>query len=251
MFDNEAATKKFSRRTRIIGSAAGVATALIAVGVGIQPATASGATGTTSAAQDGAAAALVTTAAPAVPAAAAAPAPAAAAPALGSKNLVQSNDFVPQGLVGVSATVDLTGGQGLSACSGEETMRVLTNGGAAAYASATWILDPISSTLVESLAQGSTDKAATSYEKLLNDQVRSCQDEVAGHWYYGPAHAFTVTGGEGHWYTSYNGDGAVSGGVAVIRSGNRVGIIEVAGEPGSDPAYIRGLAGIAISDLAS
>lgn len=249
MLANEAAKKKFSRRGRIMGSAAGVATALVAVGVGIQPALANG---NTRAAQGNQAGALAPAAAP-VNAVAPAVAPAVATPGLGSKNLIQSDAFFQQGLAAVGATVDLTGGLGLSACAGEETMRDLTSAKATAYASINWNFSPSNSLLTESVAEGATDKAATSYEKQLNDMVRSCQvqNEPAGHWYYGPAHAFTVTGGEGHWYPSYNGDGAVSGGIAVIRSGNRVGTVEITGQPVDDPAYIQVFATIAIKGLAS
>jgi hypothetical protein len=115
----------------------------------------------------------------------------------------------------------------------------------------TWNFAPGSTLLTESVADGSTDKTAASYEKQLNDLVRSCQDEPAGHWYYGPAHAFTTTGGEGRWYTAYNGSGAVAGGVAVVRGGTRAGIVEITGQPGDDPAYVRGIAAAAISELAS
>jgi hypothetical protein len=231
MFGNQAA-RKHSRRNLIAGSAALVGAAVITVGVGLQPAAASGDTRSPSHS------AVTRTAGP-------------AEPGLGSSNLIQSDDFFQQGLSAVGATVELAGTQGLSACSGEETMRALTKGNAAAYADVAWTFDTDGSLLNESVADLSSDKSAASYEKQLNDLVRSCQDEPAGHWHYGPGQALTLAGGEGHWYPSVNGDGAVSGGVAVVRSGQRIGIVELVGAPGNDPGYMKGITAIAVNRLAS
>ncbi|GHA86840.1 hypothetical protein ACIQRS_21375 [Streptomyces termitum] len=175
---------------------------------------------------------------------------AATAPALGSAALLQSGDLVRQGLVPVGATVELAGRQGLSACSGEETMRGLTGGGATAYASVTWtaVADGL---LTESAASAATGSTARAYEKKLDALVRDCQDEPAGHWYYGAAHTLTVSGGTGHWYTSYSGDGTVSGGVAVLRSGTRVAVVELTGGPTASPSAVKGLATAALTRLSS
>ena len=113
MFENQAARRKFARRGRSAGAAASVGAALIAVGIGAFPAAGAD---TSSASRS-----------------ATAPAAAPAERSLGSAGLMQSDDFFQQGLGPVRATVDLTGKQALSACSGEETMRELTKGKAAAY----------------------------------------------------------------------------------------------------------------------
>nr|WSY55123.1 hypothetical protein OG999_36655 [Streptomyces sp. NBC_00886] len=231
MFDNQAAGKKFSRRGRTAGVAASVGAALIAVGIGVTPA-----------------AAGAETSSPSRPTTV--PTATLAEPGLGSSNLIQSDDFFQQGLVPVSATVDMTGKQGLSACSGEETMRTLTKGKAAAYADVTWTFDTKGTVLDESVADGSTNTSAVSYENQLNKLVRSCQDEPAGHWYYGQGHAINVKAGEGSWYPTFNGDGKVAGGVAVIRSGHRFGIVELTGQPSDDPGYMKGIAAAAINRLA-
>jgi hypothetical protein len=133
MTENHAGPRTSVRRNRVAAAACFTA-ALITVGVvGIQSAAADGsarnAAHRTAAAGHGAAAR---------PAAAAA---AVAAPGLGSAALVQSEDFFQQGLGPVGATITLSGRQGLSACSGEETMRDLTKGKATAYASVTWTFD--------------------------------------------------------------------------------------------------------------
>ena len=175
---------------------------------------------------------------------------ATAEPGLGSDNLIQSDDFFQQGLAPVGATVDLTGKQALSACSGEETMRTLTKGAAAAYADVTWNFDTAGTLLTESVAAGSTDASAASYETRLDALVRDCQDEPDGHWYYGPGHAITAPAGEGTWYPAYSGDGTVAGGVAVIRSGHGFGIVELTGQPTDDPGYVQGIAAAAINRLA-
>ncbi|MFF4356598.1 hypothetical protein [Streptomyces sp. NPDC001604] len=226
MFDNQAARRKFARRGRTAGAAAAVGAALIAVGIGAFPAAGAD---TSSASRS---------------------ATAPAGPGLGSAALLQSDDFFQQGLAPVRATVDLTGKQALSACSGEETMRELTRGKAAAYADVTWTFDIKGTSLTESAADGSTDTSAASYAKQLDKLVRGCQDEPQGHWYYGKGHTFTVKAGAGSWYPAFNGDGKVAGGVAVIRSGHRFGIVELAGQPSDDPGYMAGIAAAAANRLA-
>ncbi|MFD4906005.1 hypothetical protein [Kitasatospora purpeofusca] len=213
MTENQAVQQKSVRRNRV-AAAACVAAALIAVSI----------VGTRSATADGAA---PSTAVAAQPAAVAAP-----ATGLGSAALVQSEDQVQQGLNPVGATVALTGRQGLSACSGEETMRDLTKGRATAYASVTWTF-ATDGLLIESAASAPTGASAATWEQQLVALVQSCQNEPAGHWYYGAAHTLTAAGGTAHWYRSYNGDGAASGGVAVLRSGTRVALVELTGPAAS------------------
>ncbi|GAA3041121.1 hypothetical protein [Streptomyces glomeratus] len=231
MFDNQAAGKKFSRRGRTAGVAASLGAALLAVGIAAHPAAASADTGS-----------------PSRPAAA--PAATLAESGLGSGNLIQRDDFFQQGLSPVGATVNMTGKQALSACSGEETMRALTKGKARAYADVTWTFDTKDTLLTESVADSSTNAAAASYEKQLNGLVRSCQDEPDGHWYYGKGHTITVRAGEARWYPAFGGNGGVTGGVAVIRSGHRFGIVELSGQPSDDPGYMEGIAAAAVNRLA-
>lgn len=236
MSENQAVQQKSVRRGRIAAAACFTA-ALITVGVvGIQSAAADGSAHRT------AAAAHPVTARPA--------AVAVAAPGLGSAALVQSEDFFQQGLGPVGATVALAGRQGLSACSGEETMHDLTKGKATAYASVTWTFDT-ESLLTESAASAATSSSASTYEKQLDALVQDCQDEPAGHWHYGAAHTLTANGGTGHWYPSYSGDGTATGGVAVLRSGTRVAIVELTGQPTDDPAYVTGIATAALKRLPS
>jgi hypothetical protein len=228
MLGDHATRKTPSRRTAVWAAAAGAA-ALLAAATALHPATASAGTG-----------------APAGPAGAA-----LAGPGLGSGSLIQSGDFYQQGLAPVRATVGLTGAQALSACSGEETMRDLTGAGVAGYAEVTWYFDTSGSLLTESLAAGSGGTAAAGYEKKLKALVRGCQDEPAGHWYYGKAHALTLPAGHATWYPAYDGDGTASGGVAVVRAGARVGVLEVTGQPTDDPGYVQGLAAAAVDRLPS
>jgi hypothetical protein len=215
MFDHQAAGKRFSRRGRTAGAAACAGAALIAIVIGTQTAAAT-----------------------------------AAEPGLGSGNLMQSEDFFQQGLAPVGATVGLSGKRALSACSGEETMRTLTKGKAVAYADVAWAFDTKGTSLTESLADGSTGTSAASYEEQLNKLVRGCQNEPAGHWHYGKAHAINVKAGEGSWYPAYSGNGKIAGGVAVIRSGHRVGVVELSGQPSDDAGYMEGIAAAAINRLA-
>ncbi|MFI6447255.1 hypothetical protein [Kitasatospora sp. NPDC050543] len=174
---------------------------------------------------------------------------AVAAPGLGSAHLVQSEDF-QKGMNPVGATVALTGRQALSACSGEETMRDLTKDKATAYASVNWTFDT-HGMLIESAASAPTGTAADTWEKQLVALVQDCQDEPAGHWHYGAAHTLTVTGGTARWYPAYNGDGTVSGGVAVLRSGTKVAIVELTGQPANAPTYVEGITTAALNRLSS
>lgn len=244
MTENQTTQQKPVRRSRVAAAVCFTAALVTAGVVGVQTASADGAAG--NAAHRTAAARPVT----AHPVAARPAAAAVAAPGLGSAALVQSEDFFQQGLGPVGATVELAGRQGLSACSGEETMRDLTKGGATAYASVTWTFDT-EGLLIESAASAATGTAASAYEKQLDALVRDCQDEPAGHWHYGAAHTLTVNGGTGHWYTSYSGDGTVSGGVAVLRSGTRVAVVELTGQPTDAPAYVKGIATAALNRLPS
>ena len=241
MSENQTTRQKSSRRGRIAAAVSCVAAALVAVGVSVPSATAD---------ERAQAAHRSTASAPAPASATTLVTPTLATPGLGSQNLIQSGDFFQQGLAPVAATFGLAGKQALSACSGEETMRVLTKGRAAGYADVSWSFSSRGSLLIESAAAGSTVASATSWEKQLNALVSSCRKEPAGHWHYGAPRTLTVTGGEGHWYPAYNGDGVVSGGAAVIRSGNRFAIVELVGAPGNEPGSLKGLAAAAIHRLA-
>ncbi|MEU8514536.1 hypothetical protein AB0C76_23510 [Kitasatospora sp. NPDC048722] len=234
MTENHAVQPKSVRRNRVAAAACFAAALVTASVVGTQSATADGAASN----------AANRTAVAAQPAAAA-----VATPGLGSAGLVQSEDF-RQGLNPVGATVALTGRQGLSACSGEETMRDLTKGKATAYASVTWTFDT-DGRLFESAASAPTETAATTWEKQLVGLVQDCQDEPDGHWHYGAAHTLTVTGGTARWYPAYNGDGTVSGGVAVLRSGTKVAIVELTGQPAGAPTYVEGITAAALNRLSS
>ncbi|MER7579775.1 hypothetical protein [Kitasatospora sp. NPDC097691] len=228
MTENRTVQQKSVRRNRVAAAACFAAALITASVVGTQSATADGTAHNASGA--------------------ARPAAGAAA-GLGSAGLVQSEDF-QKGLNPVGATVSLTGRQGLSACSGEETMRDLTKDKATAYASVNWTFDT-PGMLIESAASAPTGAEAATWEKQLVALVQDCQDEPAGHWHYGAAHTLTAAGGTGRWYPAYNGDGTVSGGVAVLRSGTRVAIVELTGRPTDAPAYVEGIATAALNRLHS
>lgn len=241
MTENQAVQQKSVRRNRVAAAACFAAALITASVVGTQSATADGA------APDAAQRTAVAAANP-VTAAPAAAAAAVAATGLGSADLVQSEDF-RQGPNPVGATVALTGRQALSGCSGEQTMRDLTKGRATAYASVTWTFDT-PGLLTESAASAPTGTVADTWEKQLVALVQTCQNEPAGHWYYGAAHTLTVPGGTARWYPAHNGDGTVSGGVAVLRSGTRVAVVELTGRP-TDPAGVEGIATAALKRLSS
>ncbi|MER7540463.1 hypothetical protein ABTX77_37655 [Streptomyces sp. NPDC097704] len=230
MTENQTVQQKSVRRNRVAAAACFAAALITATVVGTQSATADGTAHRA--------------------AAVAARSAAVAAPGLGSAHLVQSEDYFRKGLNPVGATVALTGRQALSACSGEETMRDLTKGNATAYASVNWTFDT-DGMLTESAASAPTGTAAATWEKQLVALVQDCQDEPAGHWRYGAAHTLTTTGGTARWYPAYNGDGTVTGGVAVLRSGTRVAVVELTGRPAYAPASVEGIATAALNRLSS
>ncbi|SEL36453.1 hypothetical protein [Streptacidiphilus jiangxiensis] len=228
MNENQTVRRTSVRRNRVAAAAACFAAALITAGVvGVQSASADGADGAASATQH----------------------TAVATPGLGSAALVQSEDFL-RGVKPAGATVTLTGRQGLSACSGEETMHDLTKGKATAYASVTWTFGT-DGLLTESAASAPSGSTAATWEKQLVALVQDCQDEPAGHWHYGAAHTLTLPGGTGRWYPSVNGDGRASGGVAILRSGTRVAIVELTGRPADGPASVKAIATAALNRLPS
>ncbi|MFE2721912.1 hypothetical protein [Kitasatospora sp. NPDC059327] len=241
MTENQAVQQKSVRRDRV-AAAAFLAAALVTVGV----------VGTQSATADGAAHRTAVAAAPvtATPTPVTATPAAVAAPGLGSAALVQSEDYFQRGLNPVGATVTLTGRQGLSACSGEQTMRDLTKDKATAYASVNWTFDT-DGLLIESAASAPAGGLATTWEKQLVALVEDCQDEPAGHWHYGAAHTLTAAGGTARWYPSYGGDGSAGGAVAVLRSGTRVAVVELTGRPTAAPSSVEGLVTAALKRLSS
>ncbi|MER7703318.1 hypothetical protein ABTX81_10500 [Kitasatospora sp. NPDC097605] len=127
-------------------------------------------------------------------------------------------------------------------------MRGLTKGGATAYASVNRTLDT-AGMLIESAASAPSGAEAATWEQQLVALVQACRDEPAGHWYYGPAHTLTTAGGTARWYSAHNGDGAVAGGVAVLRSGTRVAVVELTGRPTDAPASVEGLVTAALKRL--
>ncbi|MFJ1756586.1 hypothetical protein [Kitasatospora sp. NPDC088134] len=222
----ESVRPKSGRRNRIAAAACFAAALITASVVGTQSATADGAAHP----------------APARTTAAVA----AAAPGLGSAGLLQSED--QQGLNPVGGTVSLTGRQGLSACSGEETMRDLTKGRATGYASVNWTFDT-DGLLTESAASAATGAEAAAWEKQLVALVEECRNEPAGHWYYDAPHTLTTAGGTARWYLAHNGDGTVGGGVAVLRTGTRVAVVELTGRPVDARARVEALTGAALKRL--
>lgn len=150
-----------------------------------------------------------------------------AQPAPVKSHLLKSADFYQSGLGWSDAVVSATGKQALSACTGELTMRGLTRGHAR-YASVTWS-GGVSGMLTESIAQAADRAHARRFGRRLERQIGSCADEPAGHWFYGKAHPLRTDAGVATWRLTWNGDGSRAGGVVVLHSGKRVGVVELDG----------------------
>lgn len=160
---------------------------------------------------------------------------AAADPALygfGSSSLLQSQDFHDVGVKLDEQQVQLYGGQALSACTGEETMYDLA-GKEVVNVGARWTSRTNADQLLTETA-GRTASAAetTTLTRRLITKVKHCQHEPKGHWHYGGTRTLKAGSGSATWMLSYDGDGIVSGGVAVIRDGNTFGILELTSPSG-------------------
>lgn len=165
-----------------------------------------------------------------IPTANAAPEPALYA--FGSDSLLASQDFHDVGVRLDEQRVQLFGGQALSACSGEKTLYSVA-GREVAEVGARWTsLRNADQLLTETVGRTATRAQATTLARRLTAEVKRCQDEPAGHWHYGRTRTLKVGSGSATWMLTYGGDGIVSGGVAVIRDGNTVGILELTSPSG-------------------
>jgi len=153
----------------------------------------------------------------------------------------------------LSDVVPANGRFGLSACSGESTMRDYA-GQDADVTGAGFTVRAVGSGVRSSISQnvaGVSDsaQALATYNSLVKEE-RSCQHEPAGHWRYGAAHTLSFQGGAATWMRSFSGDsGTPDGGVIVAHRREQVTIVDIT--PGVSAGQVRQLAMDAIADLSA
>ena len=126
-----------------------------------------------------------------------------------------------------SSRCQLFGGQALSACSGDKTLYGIA-GGEVAEVGARWTSLRISDQLlIETVGRTATRAQATTLARRLTAEVKRCQDEPARPLALRANAHPEGRSGSATWMLTYAGDGIVSGGVAVVRDGNTVGILEL------------------------
>ena len=171
-------------------------------------------------------------------------------PPFGSSSLLQSEDFNDVAVKLDVETVSLYGGQGLDACSGETRMYDITHSDVETGATWTSLRNP-DQLLTETTARAGSTADARMFAKTLTNQLRTCQHEPKGHWYYGKARSLTVGTGSATWFMTYDGDGSTypTGGVAVVRDGNTFGVLELTAPSGSPVKTVKALTAAAVQRL--
>ncbi len=190
---------------------------------------------------------------------------AAASPAVStamtSTSLLQLEGLRSAGLTVDSAQLDATGnvllgdaGRFDEGCLGEKTMRNITSakaypapGEARAYFDGTWTstLDK-DVWLREAIAEGRSGRDTDRYVRVLRSEiasVRSCQQDPAQGHSYGPARVVRSGSATATLFLDYGSDGrSHGGGVAIIRDGNRFGLVDLLGGDGKPAGTLRRVA---------
>lgn len=153
----------------------------------------------------------------------------------------------------LSDVIAANGRFGLSACSGESTMRDY----AGAYADVTgagFSVRGVGRGARFSITQNvaglsNSERAVTTYHSLVKDE-RTCQHQPAGHWRYGKGHTLSFQGGKATWMRSFAGDHLkADGGVIVARRRDQVTIVSIT--PRLSAGQIRQLSMDAIANLSA
>lgn len=175
--------------------------------------------------------------------------------AMTSTSLLQLEEIRGAGLSVDSAQLDATGnallgdaGRFDEGCLGEKSMRNITSskpypapGEARAYFDGTWTSTVDKDVwLREAIAEGKDRRHTDRYVKILRSEiasVRSCEQDPAQGDYYGRGHTVTSGSATAVLFLDYTSDGrSDGGGVAIIRDGNRFGLVDLLagrGKPGT------------------
>lgn len=185
-----------------------------------------------------------------------------------SSSLLQLEEITKAGLAVDSGTQSMTGNQQLDdagrfdeGCLSDKWIRSITGakkypepGTAKAYFDATWTSTIDKDVwITESIAEGKNAKMTASSVKVLKEMivgVQECQEDPAQGHYYGAPHTVKAGTATATYYLDYNADGSTAGGgVAVIRDGNRFGIVSVMAAEGRPGVTLRKIARTAAAQL--
>lgn len=137
----------------------------------------------------------------------------------------------------------------LSACTGETNLRdVVGRGGRILHAELHGRYgdrDRRFGVVEQAVGRPGARKAGATYRTILH-LVSECRHQPAGHWHYGPRHLVLSDFGVATWMASIDGDGSRSGGYVVVRTGNRVAVVEALA---GGPRQVLQLAGSALQRL--
>ncbi|MBA8793364.1 hypothetical protein FHX74_000969 [Friedmanniella endophytica] len=172
--------------------------------------------------------------------------PAQAAPSapLSTVDLLQSTDVgalrANLGELNQQQT-DLYGARTVSACTGEAGLDSVTGDKTLVSLGSTWSnADGENRALVtEAVAQARTPAAAARAANAVVTALRACQHEPKGHWRYGRVYHGPLRDGDHVWLDAIDGNGTVSGGVAVMLRGDRFGVVEVSNAVGDGDDAIK------------
>jgi hypothetical protein len=185
-----------------------------------------------------------------------------------SSALLQLEEVRGAGLAVDSGQVDATGSELLGdagrfdeGCLGEKTMRNITGskayptrGGARAYFDATWTSTTDKDVwLREAIAEGQDARRTDRYVALLRseiDLVRTCEQDPAQGHHYGPARTLRRGSATATVFLDHTHDGRTpGGGVAIVRDGNRFGLVDLLAGRGRSGSALGRLAAAAAAAL--
>ncbi|HEY5820501.1 MAG TPA: hypothetical protein VIT20_00905 [Propionibacteriaceae bacterium] len=173
--------------------------------------------------------------------------------AIGSSQIVQSEDLVSIQIKLDTETVTLNRNNDFSACIGEGNRWTDVLPGAKKPVTAAWnSRSAKNKALYESIGQAETPAVAKSYANtLLKAGVRACQGTKSPYdFHYGPTESSSVGDGYATWAVSYRGTSTKpDGGVAIIRKGDKFGIVQVSGTWGPADQMMESVAKVAVDRL--
>jgi hypothetical protein len=184
-----------------------------------------------------------------------APSPAAADPgdtfvAIGSSRLMQSEDLVASQIRLNTETVDINVKGDFASCPGDgnpKSERLLKSPKAL---TGVWERrGHDGQALSESIAQAKTETQAKRWEKMLVSDLRACS-KPNSNFYYGPTSSSGVGSGHATWVVTFSGDPVRPvGGVAVVRKGTNLGLVDVSGTWGPADQTMESVAKLATDRL--
>lgn len=173
--------------------------------------------------------------------------------AIGSSRLLQSEDLAAVQVTLDTETVVLNRNDPFSACLGEGSRWTDVLRGTKKPITGAWTSRSAENrALHETIGQAATTAQAKTYANtLVTRGVRGCQGSSSPYdFHYGPTQSSRVGSGYATWAVSYRGTSTTpDGGVAVIRQGTNVGLVQVSGTWGPADQMMESVAKVAVDRL--